>query len=102
MDFYNRTLDCPVILLRGWGTKTYDPTHHTWNGIEAYLKGAGIPPMVAQYHRFGSIEERAQSVIDQISQRYPGWRVHLLGHSMVGRTPMYPGSLIIEDGIKIC
>ncbi|TEB21488.1 alpha/beta-hydrolase [Coprinellus micaceus] len=85
MVYYNlKPLDCPVILLRGWGTKTCDPSHRTWSHIEAYLTGTGVPYVVPYYHRFGSIEERAQSVIDQIRQLYPQWRVHLVGHSMGG------------------
>lgn len=89
MAYYNlKPLDCPVILLRGWGTKTCDPSHRTWSRIEAYLTGAGIPYVVPYYHRFGSIEERAQFVIDQIGQLYPRWRVHLVGHSMVRGPPV--------------
>ena len=90
MVYYNpKPLDCPVILLRGWGTKTCNPSSRTWSGIEAYLTGAGIPYVVPYYHRFGSIEERAQSVIAQIEQLYSGWRVHLVGHSMVRGSPIY-------------
>ena len=87
MAYYHKPLDCPVILLRGWGTKTCEPGHRTWHDIEAYLTRAGIPYVVPYYHRFGSIEERAQSVIEQIGQLYPWWRVHLVGHSMVCRFP---------------
>ena len=77
------TLDHPIVLLRGWAANASDPEHNTWKAVEEHLTQKGIPFIVPYYHRFASIEERANFAIGFIGRAYPSKQVHLIGHSLV-------------------
>jgi hypothetical protein len=80
---HEKALENPVVLLRGWAVNTSDPENNTWKGVEELLTRKGIPFIVPYYHRFASIEERANFAIARIGSAYPLKRVHLIGHSLV-------------------
>lgn len=74
-----------VILLPGWAAKLSEP-ENTWDSVHEYLEAEGASFFVPHlYHRFGSIDERAESAIGEISANFSGLEVHLIGHSLVRR-----------------
>ncbi|TEB21489.1 alpha/beta-hydrolase [Coprinellus micaceus] len=73
-----------IILLPGWAAKPSDP-ENTWDSVLEYLDAERTAFFVPHlYHRFGSIDERAESAIDEISEIFYGLEVHLIGHSLGG------------------
>jgi hypothetical protein len=74
-----------VILLPGWAAKPSDP-ENTWDSVHEYLDAERTAFFIPYlYHRFGSIDERAESAIGEISEIFSGLEVHLIGHSLVRR-----------------
>ena len=74
-----------VILLPGWAAKPSDP-ENTWDSVREYLNAERVSFFVPHlYHRFGSIDERGESAIGEISETFSGCGVHFIGHSLVRR-----------------
>ncbi|RXW14422.1 hypothetical protein EST38_g11436 [Candolleomyces aberdarensis] len=77
------TIKFPIILIHGWTDKPAETG--TWKVVERSLTKASIHFYVPSISRFGSIEERSQRLIEEMSGLYPvGQPVHLIGHSMGG------------------
>ena len=60
------------------------PRIHYWYGIEEALESRGSQVLTTAVPPSASIEERAQTLSDTISQQLPGQKVNIIAHSMGG------------------
>ena len=84
----------PIVLIHGF---TDAPKFTgTWKAVETLLQDAGIEFLTPTIPRFGSIEERSQSLTKQIREAFPGRSVHLFGQSMVRTTILVLSSMALR------
>ncbi len=66
------------IALGRWTLATY------FRGIPEYLRSRGVRVHVPRVHPTAGIERRARKLGERIDARFPGQRVHIIGHSFGG------------------
>ncbi|KAG8899747.1 hypothetical protein FRC00_000981 [Tulasnella sp. 408] len=75
----------PIVLVHGlFGFDTLYGIVNYWNEIPETLQAAGAEVYVATVSPTSSVQVRAEELLVQISRKYPGRNVHLIGHSMGG------------------
>lgn len=55
-----------------------------WRGIRRALEEAGVEVLITRVPASASIEERARTLCQVISEKMPGREINLIGHSMGG------------------
>lgn len=70
----------PIVLVHGMGGFDTVFGYEYWWGLEAHLKRQGYEVFVVEMTSLGTIERRAQQLLDQI-RSYTSGKVNLIGHS---------------------
>ncbi|KAG9112437.1 hypothetical protein FRC07_007916 [Ceratobasidium sp. 392] len=93
----------PIILCHGlFGFDTVSNIIHYWTEIPSALQAAGCEVWAARVPATSSVETRAKALVRQITEKYRGRSVHLVGHSMGGLDCRYLTTHLLDGaGFKV-
>ena len=73
-----------------------------WRGIREVLESNGVDVLITRVAATASIKDRAATLVEAITEKYPGQEVNLIGHSMVCFPLSAPCGIAYEQGGLDC